>query len=215
MSPSRPRRRSDDPRSARRWASQTRRRTGGPVTTQPRRSTLVSTLALSFVIAACGSDETSTAGESAESTTPGAASAPTASVPESTVDGSPSPAGTTPDGCALLTPAEVTAVIGTARGDSTNSSSGDFGCNWENTDTSHSISLQIGSPGTAANRTLPAVSDYGPTEPGPDGIRFAPGNVAEFIIEDLTAEMSVITSLTDDKDRPTANRLIGLVRGRL
>ncbi|MDG4832035.1 hypothetical protein O7627_22395 [Solwaraspora sp. WMMD1047] len=119
------------------------------------------------------------------------------------------------DVCALLTPDEVDPVIGA--NDGGRRSDGDDGgsCVWENPETYHSITVSIGDAGTAASGELPAESDYGTTEPGPDGIRFAPGNIAEFVAGNRSCELQVVTSVTDETDRPTIVRLIGLVRQRL
>ncbi|MEH0930409.1 DUF3558 family protein [Micromonospora sp. CPCC 205558] len=118
------------------------------------------------------------------------------------------------DACALLSLNEVRQVIG-AIGDSGPQAggSGDGGssCAWENPDTYHSITIEIGSAGTAVGGNLPAESAYGPTEPGSDGIRFASGGVAEFALRDRACQIQVVTKVTD---RSTAARLIGLVRDR-
>lgn len=120
------------------------------------------------------------------------------------------------DACTLLTEAEITPVIGANDGGRGNGASVDgSNCSWENPDTFHSITVSIGAAGTAASGQLPAKSDYGQTEPGPDGIRFAAGNVAEFVAGDRVCEIQVVTSVTSNSDRPTAVRLIGMIRGRL
>ncbi|MDG4781046.1 hypothetical protein O7614_15470 [Micromonospora sp. WMMD961] len=121
------------------------------------------------------------------------------------------------DACALLSVDEVTQVIG-ATGDTGpragNSGDGGSSCAWENPDTYHSITVSIGSPGTAVGGNLPTESPYGTTEPGPDGIRFASGGIAEFALRDRSCEIQVVTKVTDDTDRSTAVRLVGLVRDR-
>ena len=114
--------------------------------------------------------------------------------------------------CTLLKADEVTPVIGPNPG---GEKEGERRCAWENPETSKSITLSIGAKGTAANGQLPAQSDYGDTEPGPDGIRFGQGNVAEFVVEDRACEIQVVTSVTDNSDRDTAVKLIGLIRGRV
>jgi hypothetical protein len=118
------------------------------------------------------------------------------------------------DTCKLLTPEEVTSIIGKNDGGKRGGGFGDS-CVWENPDTSHSISLSIGAAGTAPSGQLDPESDYGATEPGPDGIRFASGNIAEFVTKDRGCEIQVVTSVTTKSDQPTAVRLIGLVRGRI
>ncbi|MET7375804.1 DUF3558 family protein [Micromonospora arida] len=121
------------------------------------------------------------------------------------------------DACALLSIDEVTQVIG-ATGDSGpqagSTNDGGSSCAWENPDTYHSITIKIGSPGTAVGGNLPIESAYGQTEPGSDGIRFASGGVAEFSLRDRACEIQVVTRVTDNTDRSTAVRLVGLVRDR-
>jgi hypothetical protein len=122
------------------------------------------------------------------------------------------------DACALLTVDEIGQVIG-AKGSNTPRSgstrSGDNSCAWENPDTYHSITVSLGSPGTAVGGELSDESDYGQTEAGPDGIRFASGGIAEFTVDDRACEIQVVTAGTRDADRSTAVRLIGLVRDRV
>lgn len=118
------------------------------------------------------------------------------------------------DACALLTSDEISEVIGThevqpqpllAAG----------ACTWRNPDTYVSVSLLIGRSGSAINGTLPEESDWGPTEPGPDGIRFAPGGITEFVIGDRACELQMVTDYSPDVADSIAVRLVGLVRGRL
>jgi hypothetical protein len=119
------------------------------------------------------------------------------------------------DACALLTAAEIKPVIGAedAEPDARTKGNGGSSCMWENPDTYHSITVEIGSPGTAVGGTLPAESAYGQTEPGPDGIRFASGGIAEFAVGDRACEIQVVTNVAG-ADRSAAVRLIGLVRDR-
>ena len=114
------------------------------------------------------------------------------------------------DACQLLTANDVTPVIGAHDGGRPGSGVGESVCVWENPDTYHSITVSIGGPGTAAEGQLPE-SRYGPTEPGPDGIRFASGDVAEFAVGDRASEVQVVAG---ERDRDTTVRLIGLVRSR-
>ncbi|MHA6793574.1 DUF3558 family protein [Pseudonocardia bannensis] len=119
------------------------------------------------------------------------------------------------DVCRLLTSEEVTAVIGTNNGGRLDPGNGAGSCSWRNDETYSSITVRIGRTGTAPGDRLPEPSDYGPAEPGPAGIRFAPGNVAEFAVDGRACEMQVVTDVSTDADRPTAARMIGLVRDRL
>jgi hypothetical protein len=120
------------------------------------------------------------------------------------------------DACALLTAEEVTGVIGAKGGtdpEARDNGSGGGSCEWENPDTYHSITISIGSPGTAASGELP--EDPFVNEPGPDGIRFGSGGMARFTAQDRACDIQVVTKGTGDTDRSTAIRLIGLVRDRI
>ncbi|KXK61389.1 hypothetical protein AWW66_13830 [Micromonospora rosaria] len=115
-------------------------------------------------------------------------------------------------GTTLLTAAEVTEVIGEHGGPRP----GTGNCGWENPETYHSITLSIGRAGTAVDGNLPTPDPIlGTPEPGPDGIRFVRTGAAEFAVGDRYCELTVVTSVTDDRDRPTLVRLVGLVRTRL
>lgn len=115
------------------------------------------------------------------------------------------------DACAVLTAEEIAQVIGTNSGPK-----GDGGhCSWENTDNYHSVTLDIGDTGTAPDGQLPPPLPGAATAPGPDGIRYSSGNVAEFLIGDRACQIQVVTSVSDDSDRPTAVRLIGVIRQRV
>ena len=113
------------------------------------------------------------------------------------------------DVCRLLTSEEVTAVIGANNGGRLDPGIGAGSCSWRNDETYSSITVRIGRAGTAPSDRLPEPSDYGPTEPGPVGIRFAPGNVAEFAVDGRACDLQVVTDVTTDADRPTAVQMIG------
>lgn len=132
-------------------------------------------------------------------------------------EGSPPAQAATLNACNLLTAEEVKAVIGKNEGGQPQI--GDQrevgGCVWENPDTRHSITVSIGAPGTAASGKLDLDPILGPWEAGPDGIWFASGNRADFLVKDRSGEIQVVTSVTDKSDRATAVRLIGLIRSRV
>ncbi|QXE34587.1 DUF3558 domain-containing protein [Streptomyces sp. GMY02] len=152
-------------------------------------------------VAACGSDTAT------DTRTPGdQASRPSASREPDAADAA---SDAKVDACTLLKPAEITPVIGKNDGGRPDGGVGESVCLWENPDTYHSVTLSIGSPGTA----VPGQSDSGAD--GPDGISFGSGNMAEFVVDDRACTLQVVTSVTDESDRPTAEKLIGLVRTRL
>ncbi|MDG4762787.1 DUF3558 family protein [Solwaraspora sp. WMMD406] len=169
---------------------------------------LLFSLATALLVAAasaCSSDGTTT-----QPADPGGQPAGAASQPADQQSGGES---TPPvDACTLLTADEVTPIIGAHDGGGPGDGVGESVCVWENPDTYHSVTVSIGGPGTAASGQLPAESAYGETEPGPDGIRFAPGGIAEFIVGDRASEVQVVAP---DTDRDVTVELIGLIRSRL
>ena len=164
-------------------------------------------------VAAAGPVSESSAASGATATaTAGTAGVPTGAAGTSAVPaeaGGPAAAGSI-DACSLLTAAEITAVMGTH-----GAGTGSHGrCSWENEDTYYSVTVEIGDPGTAVGGVLPAPLPGAKTTPGPDGIRYSSSNVAEFLIGDRACQVQVVTSVTDDKDRPTAVAMIKLIRER-
>jgi hypothetical protein len=132
-------------------------------------STLVS-IALCLAIAGCGSDSSPGSGEA------GTAQASTTALAEA-------PSATAIDACSLLVTADISALLGTAvTGRSTSNIHDAYGCLWENPDNYESISLEVGSQGTAVNNTLsppePGFPEFG--RPGPGGMRFLGYGQVEF-----------------------------------
>lgn len=115
------------------------------------------------------------------------------------------------DACGLLTAAEIQQVIGQNSGPRGSGRT----CTWENTDDYHSVTVDIGVTGSAVDGHLPDPMPGASTEDGPDGIRYSSGNVAEFLIGTRACQIQVVTSVTDNSDRPTMVRLIALIRQRL
>ncbi|GLP81737.1 hypothetical protein TUM20984_31570 [Mycobacterium antarcticum] len=87
--------------------------------------------------------------------------------------------GTPIDVCSLLAPGDISALLGTA----VDGASSDSRCVWENPDSLESVSVEIGSPGTAASGSLrdPEPGLEGMYTPGPDGMRFAGAGAIEFV----------------------------------
>ncbi len=155
-----------------------------------RRGVAAAILALSAGVAcvACGSGDGS--GESASS----GSAAPTGGAPAGSIDA-----------CALVSAEEIASLMGTPTvGEATGDNPEMPGCIWENPDTFESVSVEIGSPNTAADDTLPppqpGVSD--PTTPGPDGMRFLGNGVVEFAAAERanTVQVAVNSLRGEDAD---------------
>lgn len=87
------------------------------------------------------------------------------------------------DACSMLSPQDVSPLLGTTvPGKPTGSESDMGGCSWQNPTTEESVSVEIGNPGTALNNTLPPPGPGSPDggTPGPDGMRFMGGGQVEF-----------------------------------
>lgn len=117
-------------------------------------------LASSYVVAGCHSQ-----------------SGPTGAAPAKTHAATPI------DACSMLSPQDISALLGTAvPGKSTNKDPEMGNCSWENPTTLESVSIEIGNPGTALNNTLrpPEAGFPDATTPGPDGMRLMGGGGVEF-----------------------------------
>jgi hypothetical protein len=134
------------------------------------RSRVVLLTALCLVFTGCGSESRPNSSDAAGADRPPAAPADT-------------PGAASIDACALLSPEDVSALLGVAvAGESTSADPAAPGCLWENPDNYESIALEIGGPGTAVNDTLPPPEPGFPEvgTPGPDGMRFLGGGQVEF-----------------------------------
>jgi hypothetical protein len=118
------------------------------------------------------------------------------------------------DSCTLLEKDEIEGIIGGNDGGHPGGGVGESVCEWDNETNYHSITVSIGNQGTAAGGKLPVDEVAGPGDPGPDGIRFASDNTANFVIANRVCYLQVVTDPTSNKDRTIAVRLIRLVRAR-
>lgn len=118
------------------------------------------------------------------------------------------------DSCTLLKKDEVENIIGANGGGQPGGGVGDSVCEWENEDNYHSVTVSIGTKGTAPDGKLPVDEVAGPGDAGPDGVRFASDNTANFVIGDRVCYVQVVTDPTSNKDRDVAVRLIKLIRAR-
>jgi hypothetical protein len=87
------------------------------------------------------------------------------------------------DACSMLSPQDVSGLLGVTVAGKSNGKNPQLGdCSWENPSTLESISIQISNPGTAVRNTLPPPPAGMPdmSKPGPDGMRLMGGGMVEF-----------------------------------
>lgn len=121
------------------------------------------------------------------------------------------------DACALIPEADVAALIGPNGGASPITGGGDGGgCTWENPENYYSVSVDIGSSGTAVGGELPPQDPViGPEQPLGDGMRALAGAV-EFVAADRLCLVQVATNnTTAEGDEGAAIRLASVVREQL
>lgn len=152
------------------------------------------------IVAGCGSGAESTGGS------PGA---PQEGAPAAAEEG-----GTPIDACALISPEEITALLGVAvEGQGPGPTTEGPNCLWENPDNYESVSVQIGSPRTAVNGTLgppePGMPEVG--TPGPDGMRFIGPGAVEFPAAGRAnmVQVAVLSKLGNDE---ASNAAVDLAR---
>jgi len=119
------------------------------------------------------------------------------------------------DGCSLITASEVEALIGTNDGGRPSGiDTGGGGCLWENKDNYFSVSVEVGSVGTAAGGTIPAWEPaLGPERTVGDDMRDINGGI-EFAAGDRDCVVQVSTT-NADADRASALELIPKLRERI
>lgn len=143
------------------------------------------------MLAGCASDAASN----------GAPSSDTAP-PETAATGPATPI----DACAMLSPQDVSALLGVAvEGSSTNTRPDMGDCTWENPTTYESISMEIKNSGTAPGNRLPPIdpSLFDPTKPAPDGMRFLSTGSVQFAAGNRanTVQVAVLSLSIDESDR--------------
>jgi hypothetical protein len=85
------------------------------------------------------------------------------------------------DVCAMVSPQDISALLGTAvPGQRTGSDPRQGHCTWENPTTNESVTVDIGSPDTALHNTLPPALPGFPNKPGPDGMRYEDFGAVDF-----------------------------------
>jgi hypothetical protein len=120
------------------------------------------------------------------------------------------------DACALLSDADVEPFVGDGVEGEENPTGGDGGsCTWTNQTDYHSVSLEIGLSGTAADGDLPPWDDtVGPEKPLPDDMRATGGGQVEFVVDTRDCFVQVATN-GGDEDEQAAVELARKVRDQL
>ncbi|WP_156024419.1 hypothetical protein [Smaragdicoccus niigatensis] len=118
--------------------------------------------------------------------------------------------------CSLLTADEISPLIdSTAAGTPSGDSQHGAACEWRNSDTYESVSLNIGSPDTAINDVVPDDPSGAYTfEDGPDGIKFTNAGTAMFVLDKRLCEIQVTTLRSADNAHDKYVELIGKIRSR-
>ena len=121
------------------------------------------------------------------------------------------------DVCALLPAGEVEALVGPGvTGTPSDGINGNV-CEWENQDSYHSVTLEVGQPGTAPGGEFPPWEPVlGEEPPTVDGTRSLIGGQVEFLAGDRLCSVQVVTAdLGGSEDDAQAVALAKEVRGKL
>jgi uncharacterized protein DUF3558 len=143
-------------------------------------------LVAALALAGCGDDKPAASGSDTQSSGP------------------PAP-GTPIDACKLISAGDITKLLGKpVEGKSIGGGPDTPACTWENRDTYESITVEIGSPGTAIKGTLPPSEEGFPEvgTPGPDGVRFLASGMVEFPAggRSNTVQVAVLALMGQDAD---------------
>ena len=164
------------------------------------RTSLCSLAVLTLALAACGSSSGSTL------TSPKSSGTPTPSKTSSS-------AGKKIDACSLLSDAEAQTILGeavTKKGPG--SGVGESVCQWDATDKSMTVS--VGTAGTAPNNTFTLDAAFGTPDPVPgmSGAFSLPGGQLDFAAADRHNYVQVVTDVfLPDTDRTKARQLAELL----
>ena len=116
------------------------------------------------------------------------------------------------DACTLFTEAELTDVLGEHQ---RKGSAGHSTCQWENSDY-HSVSIDVGSTGTAPGGVVPEEPMMGESEKGDGGLTYYTGGYTTFAVGDRVCRLQIVTDVSDPKtDRPAIDRFAALIKERL
>jgi hypothetical protein len=173
------------------------------------RLVLCTFIALAFVVSACGGDDDDSATPSDDTEQPGDdVTAPTG--PGSGED-------PTIDACTLLSDDEAIEILGAPLSTSGPTSGvGESVCGWETAE-SYSVTVAVGTVGTAPGNEFEPDEALGTPEPvsGFDGAFFLSGGQVDFPAGERHNYVQVVTSVTDDSDRPKAEELAKTIAQRI
>lgn len=128
---------------------------------------------------------------------------PAAPDSEAQSSGPPAP-GTAIDACTLISPEDISKLLGKPIEGRSIGGPDTPACTWENRDTYESVTVEIGNPGTAINGTLPPPEPGFPEvgTPGPDGMRFLASGMVEFPAggRSNTVQVAVLALMGQDAD---------------
>jgi hypothetical protein len=120
------------------------------------------------------------------------------------------------DACSFFSDAEVKDLIGSSPAGKPNSGGGDGGaCTWEDTGNYFSLTVDIGSTGTAANGTLPPWEEaLGPERKLPGGMRDINGSV-EFVCGGTRLCSVQVATNKGKADVQTGVKLVPRIRAKV
>lgn len=122
--------------------------------------------------------------------------------------GSPSGAAATQaapslDACSMVSPQDISSLLGASvPGRSTTRNSRRSGCTWENATTEESVTVELGTPGSAPHNALKAALPGFPDRPAPDGMRYIDFGAVRFAggNRENTVQVAVIRLTGDQRD---------------
>jgi hypothetical protein len=176
------------------------------------RFVLAAVVAVALAVAACGGDDDDSADGAGDPT-----EQPSDDGTEPTEPGSGDGETAAIDACSLLSEEEAAEILGAAVAESGPAGGvGESICEWSSAE-EYSVTVAVGSEGTAPGNTFEPDELLGTPEPV-DGLQngyfFGAGQV-DFAADDRHNYVQVVTSVTDDSDRPKAEELAKTISARI
>jgi hypothetical protein len=107
------------------------------------------------------------------------------------------------DACSMLSPQDISSLLGaTVQGKPTTHSVVRSGCTWEDKTSEESVTLELGTPGSAPHNTLAAPLPGFPEKTGPDGMRYIDFGAVKFAggNRENTVQVAVIRLTPDQRN---------------